>query len=111
MCKNDKALGPFWVVWDKIVGPTEPFDSDKVTRGPQFWTLDVDLEEAWEKVRKENQYPNKPYDHYPRGEVRFDVKKHRFSVTGSPKLMHDVTFQRRIIKQYGLNSFTEFVKE
>ena len=111
MCKYDKAVGPFWVVWDKIVGPVAEFDSDEVTRGDQFWRLECDLEEVWKDIREFNEYPNKPFDYYPHGEVMFDAKNHKFTVVGTPKLMNDIAFQKKIIRQYGLNSFTRFIKE
>lgn len=111
MCKNDKVIGPFWVVWDKIVGPVVPFDSQEVTREDQYWRLVLDPEETWQEIREFNEYPNKPYDHYPHGEVMFDAKNHKFTVIGTPKLMNDPAFQKRIIRQYGLNSFTRFIKE
>ena len=112
MCKNDKVIGPFWVVWDKIVGPVAPFDDkEKVYQDGQYWKLNVDREKAWEETRAAFEYPKKPVDHYPHGEVMFDVKNHRFTVSGTPKLMNDLTFQRKLIRQYGLNSFTQFIKE
>lgn len=110
MCKYDKAVGPFWVVWDKVVGPVAPFDSDKVVRNDDFWRLDVDFDEAWEEVKEFNQYPNKSSKHYPHGEVMFDPKGHTFVVIGTPKLMCDHTFQKKIIRMYGLSQFTKFVE-
>lgn len=111
MCKGDKCIGPFWVVWDKIVGPATPFDSKDVVIVDNVYHNNVDRESAWETIKVENKYPDKDSQHYPHGEVVFDANKHRFVVTGSPKLMHDATFQRKLIRAYGLNSFTEFVKE
>lgn len=114
MCndKYDMAVGPFWVVWDKIVGPVASFDDkEKVSREGRYWRLIVDREKAWEDVKEFYQYPNKGVDHYPHGEVMFDEVAHRFVVTGSPKLMNDATFQKKLIRLYGLNSFTHFVKE
>ena len=113
MCNNKNRLcvGPFWVVWDKIVGPAIPFDDDQVINDGQYLRLNIDREQAWNKIREENNYPNKPVDHYPHGEVMFDAKNHRFTVQGTFKLMNDSHFQRKIIRQYGLTSFTYFVKE
>ena len=113
LCINDPR-GGCWVVWDKIECACISLDdisNPLIEHKDGCIRYNIDREAAWNKIKEFNQYPNKDVDHYPHGEIVFDETKCKFKVSGTPKLMHDSSFQRKLIKNCGLNQWTIFVKE
>ena len=106
---SDLCVGLFWDVYGTLYTVKEAFDNDNVVNDGKYIRLGKTHEEMWEKVREENNLPNKPCDNYRYGEVMFDLKQHKFSAFGTSR-MHDKTSQTQIINAFKLSSFVLFNK-
>lgn len=111
MGENSRMVGPFWVVYDKIVGDfasIDDVDSGKIVKDKDCFKRNVDRAQSWQAIRSDNSYPKKDENHYQHGEIVFDTVKCKFKVLCTPKLLCDPAFQRRIIRTCGLNRWTIF---
>jgi len=101
-------VGVFWCVYDQIFGIREVFDEGEVVNDGRYIKIPGTHEDYWERVRKSNNLPNKPWDYYTHGEVKYDTQKYKFEVSGTPKMLVDESIQKRIIRNYKLPKFVTF---
>ena len=112
--KKKRQIGYFWVVWDMLVCETTTLDTDSesIVDDGKYIRINVDRSAAWEKIKEENSFPKKKdADAYPHGEVMFDTEKCKFRVVGTPKIVQIASYQRRIIKKFGLSTYTIFQED
>lgn len=113
MRSKERQLGYFWYVWDMIRGYTKEFDhtDNEISFDGRFYRIDKKIEDAWELIRSENNFPKKSYDHYVHGEILYDMNRYKFVVIAPAKFIQNSANRDKIINYFGLSTYTLFFTE
>ncbi len=94
-------IGIYWYYNGKLIVYAEDASSVKPVEG--FLDVDMSHYEFWDIVKKKDSSKrNFEYEDIPRGRIVMDIKKEKFIVYGSRKLIEDNQFNKAIIGEFSL---------
>ena len=97
----ESKIGIYWYYESKLIVYAEDISLVKPVEG--FLDVDMSHYEFWDTVKEKD--PSKrrfEYEDIPRGRIVMDIKKEKFIVYGSGKLIEDNQFQKAIIEEFSL---------
>ena len=107
--EQSPKVGIFWIDIDnrklECVFP-DPVISIPVNPGEEYISGDYAHVTLWDNLRSLNLIPDKwrdkEYEYVPRGRVTYDVKRDKYYVYASKKIVKKKWFQDRIISEFSL---------
>ena len=95
----ESKIGIYWYFESKLIVYAEDVSSVKSVE--VFLDVDMSHYEFWDTVKEKDPSNRRfEYEDIPRGRIVMDIKKEKFIVYGSGKLIEDNQFKKAIIGEF-----------